>query len=128
MKRFLNTGFVTARPESMGPAGKEVERGGPGRSRRANFIYLFKGGVIDARLESGAAGVGHWIGGGTAFGGRAGSAIVLARRRNETGDVWELRDVFQGRRQQRGGLAGAQRSGREATGGEEPVRRTSDGS
>ena len=53
------------------------------------------------------------------------SATVLASRPNETGDVWELRDVFQGGRQQRGGLAGAQHSGRKTAGGEEPVTRTS---
>src|ERR1700756_2512952 len=110
----------------MGPAGKKVERGGAGRrSRRANFVYFLTGGVLDARLESGAAGVGRWIGGGPAFGRRAGSATVLARRRNKTGDVWELRDVFPRGRWQRGGLAGTQHSRREATGGEDPVRCTS---
>lgn len=66
------------------------------------------------------------VGGGPAFGRRSTSATVLAHPRNETGDVWELRDVFPGGRQQRHGLAGAQHSGREAASGEERLTRTSD--
>ena len=55
--------------------------------------------------------------------GRA-SLEEIAHTSSRLGDVWELRDVFPGGRQQRRGLAGAQHSGREAAGGEEPLTRS----